>query len=128
MRPHTLLGMLVAPLVVLSITIESNAQRKEWCVARRGGSDAKLEEAMRWVCNSGANCTLLEPYLDCFCPDDAYHHASYAFNNYYQKFKKSVSTCSFDNRAMLVDLDPSKFSFHFLSLLARFKRHGVWKL
>ncbi|KAK6919168.1 X8 domain [Dillenia turbinata] len=113
MRPCILLGMLIALIIVLSITIESNAQQKEWCIASPGASDAMLQEALDWACKNGADCSMFQPIRPCYLPDNLRHHASYAFNSYYQKFKKSGGTCDFHNCATTCLGDPSHGSCHF---------------
>ncbi|KAK6919165.1 X8 domain [Dillenia turbinata] len=111
MRTHILFGMLVALLIVLTITIESNAQRKEWCVARPGATDAQLREVMEFVCRNGTVCSNFEPGQPCYLPNTLRHHASCAFNTFYQHYKRMGTTCDFNNAAIITLRDPSRSWF-----------------
>ncbi|KAL9373335.1 hypothetical protein Peur_032955 [Populus x canadensis] len=46
----------------------------------------------------------------CYLPSTARDHASYAFKNYYQKFKHEGATCYFNAAALITDLDPTEES------------------
>ncbi|KAK6919163.1 X8 domain [Dillenia turbinata] len=114
MRTHILLRMLAALLIVLSITTESNAQRREWCIASPGATDALLQESMELICTfGGIDCSMFEPGRPCYLPNTLRHHASYAFNSFYQKYKKHGTPCNFNNTAITVLGDPSHDSCQF---------------
>ncbi|KAK0604155.1 hypothetical protein LWI29_012613 [Acer saccharum] len=80
-----------------------------WCVAKPSVPSEKLQEAMDYACGEGgADCEEISPpYGSCFYPDTLVAHASYAFNNYWQKTKRNGGTCSFGGTAMLINADPS---------------------
>lgn len=81
----------------------------QWCVASEQATDAQLQEALDWACSSqgGANCSSIQSDGICFLPNSLTDHASFAFNDYWQKFKASDGSCDFKGSAVLVDSDPS---------------------
>ncbi|GFP99807.1 glucan endo-1 3-beta-glucosidase 12 [Phtheirospermum japonicum] len=81
----------------------------EYCVADVQATDGMLQEALDWACAHGADCTMAQPDNACFEPNTLMHHASYAFNSYYQKNKHNNSaSCYFKTAAVLNASDPSK--------------------
>ncbi|KAK3221196.1 hypothetical protein Dsin_008221 [Dipteronia sinensis] len=64
---------------------------------------------MDYACGEGgADCEEISPpHGSCFYPDTLVAHASYAFNNYWQKTKRNGGTCNFGGTAMLINADPS---------------------
>ncbi|XP_073293842.1 glucan endo-1,3-beta-glucosidase 3-like isoform X1 [Primulina huaijiensis] len=86
-----------------------------WCVAKPNVPAGTLQEALDYACGEGgADCEAIKPQGACFFPDTVVAHASYAFNNYWQKTKRHGGTCSFGGTAMLIKTDPSKNIFCFL--------------
>lgn len=84
---------------------------EEWCIADEQTPDDELQRALDWACGKGgADCKKIQPHQPCFFPNTVKDHASYAFNNYYQKFKNKGATCYFNAAAMATDLDPSKIT------------------
>lgn len=82
---------------------------KLWCVAKPTVPADTLQEAVDYACGSGgADCQEIMPNGNCYYPDSVVAHASYAFNSYWQKNKRSGGTCSFGGTAMLINNDPSK--------------------
>ncbi|KAK6919228.1 X8 domain [Dillenia turbinata] len=100
--------MLVSLLIVLYVAIQSDAQQQVWCVASPGASSVALQKGLDWACYNGADCSNIQPNQPCYEPNTVKDHASYAFNSYYQKFKKIGGTCSFGNAAITTNTDPSK--------------------
>lgn len=85
---------------------------KEWCIADEQTPDGELQQALDWACGKGgADCSRIQPNQPCYLPNTVKGHASYAFNNYYQKFKNKGATCYFNSAAIITDLDPSKSFF-----------------
>ncbi|KAL2906444.1 Glucan endo-1 3-beta-glucosidase 1 [Bienertia sinuspersici] len=79
-----------------------------WCVAKPTVPAATLQEAMDYACGvGGAECDEIQPNGNCYYPNSLVSHASYAFNNYWQKNKINGGTCSFGGTAMLINSDPS---------------------
>lgn len=82
-----------------------------WCVAKPSVPDPIIQEAMNYACGSGAKCDSIQPSGSCFEPNSLLAHASYAFNDYWQRTKVAGGTCSFGGTAMLVTVDPSTYVF-----------------
>ncbi|KAJ1425002.1 X8 domain [Sesbania bispinosa] len=61
----------------------------------------------------GANCNKIQVNPPCYLPNTVRDHASYAFNNYYQRFKHKGASCYFNSAAITTDLDPSHGSCKF---------------
>uniref|UniRef100_A0A1J3E441 glucan endo-1,3-beta-D-glucosidase n=1 Tax=Noccaea caerulescens TaxID=107243 RepID=A0A1J3E441_NOCCA len=79
-----------------------------FCVAKADADDDKLEDALNWACGQGrANCAAIQPGQPCYLPNDIKSHASFAFNDYYQKMKTAGGTCDFDGTAITTPRDPS---------------------
>ena len=83
--------------------------QKLWCVAKPSVPEETLQQAMEYACGEGgADCMEITPQGNCYNPDTVVAHASYAFNSYWQKHKRSGGTCSFGGTAMLINSDPSR--------------------
>ncbi|KAL0900200.1 hypothetical protein Bca101_084161 [Brassica carinata] len=79
-----------------------------FCVAKADADDDKLEDGLNWACGQGrANCAALQPGQPCYLPNDIKSHASFAYNDYYQKMKSAGGTCDFDGTAITTSRDPS---------------------
>ncbi|KDP42112.1 hypothetical protein JCGZ_01900 [Jatropha curcas] len=79
-----------------------------FCVAKQNADPAKLKEGLNWACGQGgANCTPIQQGHPCFAPDTYQNHASYAYNDYYQKMRGAGGTCDFDGTATTTTIDPS---------------------
>ena len=81
-----------------------------FCVAKSDADSDKLQDGINWACGQGqANCSAIQSGQSCYFPNDLVNHASYAYNDYYQKMRSVGGTCDFDGTATTVDTDPSKF-------------------
>ncbi|KAF5958332.1 hypothetical protein HYC85_005557 [Camellia sinensis] len=81
-----------------------------WCVAKPSVPAETLQVALDYACGEGgADCEEIKPNGGCYSPDTIVAHASYAFNSYWQKSKRSGGTCSFGGTAMLINADPSSY-------------------
>ncbi|MED6139118.1 hypothetical protein PIB30_080891 [Stylosanthes scabra] len=79
-----------------------------FCVAKDGADTDKLQAGLNWACGQGqANCTAIQAGRPCFLPNNLKSHASYAYNDYYQKMHNAGGTCDFDGTAMVTAEDPS---------------------
>ncbi|KAI6705796.1 hypothetical protein NL676_008758 [Syzygium grande] len=101
----------VAPPTTTTPTTSSG----QWCVANPGTSQTALQVALDYACGyGGADCASLQPGATCYDPNTLQDHASYAFNDYYQKNPVPTS-CVFGGTAQLTSTDPSHGSCHFAS-------------
>ncbi|XP_010252719.1 PREDICTED: glucan endo-1,3-beta-glucosidase 4-like [Nelumbo nucifera] len=104
----------VALLFLVITSHKSGAQFEQWCIADEQTPDEELQKALDWACGKGgADCRKIQLNEPCYLPNTVKDHASYAFNNYYQKFKNKGGTCYFNGAAMITELDPSHKSCQF---------------
>lgn len=102
-------GSAIYPLGLASGRATANSS-EVYCVAKDGVDEDKLQDGLNWACGQGgANCAAIQQGRQCFLPNNITDHASYAFNDYYQKMRSAGGTCDFDGTAMLTTIDPSKF-------------------
>ncbi|KAL2540855.1 Glucan endo-1 [Abeliophyllum distichum] len=79
-----------------------------FCIAKPGADENKLQNGLNWACGPGeANCEAIQQGQPCYFPDTLQNHASYAYNDYYQKMHSSGGTCNFDGTATTTTNDPS---------------------
>ncbi|XP_039005942.1 PLASMODESMATA CALLOSE-BINDING PROTEIN 3-like [Hibiscus syriacus] len=84
-----------------------------WCIANQGASPTALQVALDYACGyGGADCSAIQPGGICYEPNTVQDHASYAFNDYYQKHPAPTS-CVFGGTAQLTNTDPSKGNCHY---------------
>lgn len=85
-----------------------------FCVAKSGADSDKLRAGLDWACGQGqANCTAIQSGQPCYNPDNLENHASYAYNDYYQKMHGVGGTCDFSGTATTTTADPSYGSCEF---------------
>lgn len=79
-----------------------------WCVASPTASQTALQVALDYACGyGGADCSAIQPAGSCYNPNTLRDHASFAFNDYYQKNPVPTS-CNFGGTAVVTSTDPSK--------------------
>ncbi|XWS19790.1 hypothetical protein CRYUN_Cryun31cG0046600 [Craigia yunnanensis] len=84
-----------------------------WCVANQGASPTAIQVAIDYACGyGGADCSAIQPGGSCYEPNTIHDHASYAFNDYYQKHPAPTS-CVFGGTAQLTNTDPSTGNCHY---------------
>ncbi|CAL5357918.1 unnamed protein product [Camellia sinensis] len=78
-----------------------------FCIAKQGADTNKLQNGLNWACGQGhANCSAIQPGQRCYNPDTLRSHASYAYNDYYQKMHSIGGTCDFGGTATTSTVDP----------------------
>ncbi|KDP21203.1 hypothetical protein JCGZ_21674 [Jatropha curcas] len=86
-----------------------------WCIASPTASETALQVALDYACGyGGADCSAIQPGASCYNPNTLRDHASYAFNQYYQKNPVPTS-CVFGGTAQLSSTDPSNGNCHYAS-------------
>ncbi|RWW76110.1 hypothetical protein BHE74_00015827 [Ensete ventricosum] len=90
------------------VTPSSPSSGQSWCVASQTASQTALQVALDYACGyGGADCSTIQQGGSCFDPDTVRDHASYAFNDYYQK-NPIPTSCDFGGTAAIINVDPSK--------------------
>ncbi|KAJ1423140.1 X8 domain [Sesbania bispinosa] len=88
-----------------------NEDKRNGHVTEKNWDDAdteKLQAGLNWACGQGqANCAAIQAGRPCYFPNNVKSHASYAYNDYYQKMHNAGGTCDFDGTAMTTTEDPS---------------------
>lgn len=89
----------------------ASASGGQWCVASQSAAENTLKVALDYACGYGADCSAIQPGASCYNPNTLRDHASYAFNDYYQK-NPAPTSCAFGGAATLANKDPSKTFIH----------------
>ncbi|KAG9129444.1 hypothetical protein Leryth_013037 [Lithospermum erythrorhizon] len=106
--PYLLMKISIIVVSVLVLcSFKSDAQYEDYCIADEQVPDGELQAALKWACENGADCRLIQPGQPCFTPDNVKDHASFAFNSYYQNMKHKGGSCYFNSAALLTAANPS---------------------
>ncbi|XP_041989723.1 PLASMODESMATA CALLOSE-BINDING PROTEIN 3-like [Salvia splendens] len=111
-----LIKALITLFFLLSLLHNSDGEFQDYCIADEQTPEDVLEQAMKWACSNGADCSAIGESGPCYLPNTVKDHSSYAFNSYYQNMKHKGGSCYFNAAALISDLDPSHSSCKFESL------------
>ncbi|XP_054807803.1 glucan endo-1,3-beta-glucosidase 4 [Prosopis cineraria] len=101
-------GTAVYPLSLSGSSQITGNSSAVFCVAKDGADSDKLQTGLNWACGQGqANCAAIQAGKPCYLPNNVKSHASYAYNDYYQKMRATGGTCDFDGTATTTTVDPS---------------------
>ncbi|XP_008797509.1 integumentary mucin A.1-like [Phoenix dactylifera] len=93
----------------------SSSGGQSWCIASQTASETALQVALDYACGyGGADCSQIQSGGSCYNPNTVRDHASYAFNDYYQKNPVPTS-CDFGGTATITNTDPSTSTCHYPS-------------
>ncbi|KAI3414724.1 Glucan endo-1 [Psidium guajava] len=107
-------GTSVYPLSLGTSSQVTGNSSRVFCIAKQDADPDKLEDGLNWACGQGqANCTAIQAGQPCYSPNTVSNHASYAYNDYYQKMQSVGGTCDFQGTAMTTIDDPSYGSCKF---------------
>lgn len=99
------------PYSTPTMATPSSPSGQSWCVASQTASQTALQVALDYACGyGGADCSAIQQGGSCYNPDTVRDHASYAFNDYYQR-NPIPTSCDFGGTAVVTNVDPSRFGF-----------------
>ncbi|XP_038882928.1 PLASMODESMATA CALLOSE-BINDING PROTEIN 3-like [Benincasa hispida] len=98
---------------IITPTTPTTTGGGSWCIASPNASPTALQVALDYACGyGGADCSAIQSGGSCFEPNTMRDHASYAFNDYYQK-NPAPTSCVFGGTAQLTSTDPSNGNCHY---------------
>ncbi|XP_057751890.1 glucan endo-1,3-beta-glucosidase 4 [Arachis stenosperma] len=101
-------GSAIYPLSLSTSGQINGTSASVFCVAKDGADSDKLQAGLNYACGQGgANCAAIQQGQPCYLPNNVKSHASFAFNDYYQKTHSTGGTCDFDGTATITTRDPS---------------------
>nr|UWV21199.1 hypothetical protein [Noronhia emarginata] len=117
--PPTTTGPTTTPPTTTGPTTTTpTSSGRAWCIASSSASETALQVALDYACGyGGTDCSAIQSGASCYDPNTVHEHASYAFNNYYQK-NPAPTSCAFGGVARLSNADPSHGNCHYASSTA----------
>lgn len=107
-------GTAVYPLSLGDFEVANANSSGDFCVAKQGADKDRLQSGLNYACGQGqANCSAIQSGHPCFFPDNLQNHASYAYNDYYQRKRSVGGTCDFDGTGTTTTINPSYGSCRF---------------
>ncbi|XP_004488326.1 uncharacterized protein [Cicer arietinum] len=103
-----------SPTTTTPTTPTTSSGGGQWCVASQSAAETTLQVALDYACGYGADCSQIQQGGMCYDPNTLRDHASYAFNDYYQK-NPAPTSCAFGGAATLTNKDPSHGNCHYSS-------------
>ena len=92
-----------------STSNQITGNNSDFCVAKPNADPGKLQAGLDWACGQGgASCNAIQEGQPCYLPNTYQNHASYAYNDYYQRMHAAGATCDFDGTATTTTVNPSK--------------------
>ncbi|KAI4373712.1 hypothetical protein MLD38_011805 [Melastoma candidum] len=101
-------GTAVYPLSSIGASLVAVNSSGQFCIAKPGSDADKLQAGLNWACGQGqVNCAAIQSGQPCYTPNTLENHASYAYNDYYQRMHSAGGTCDFQGTATITTSDPS---------------------
>ncbi|KAI4381277.1 hypothetical protein MLD38_007365 [Melastoma candidum] len=99
-------GSSIYPIVASTENADNSSEA--FCMAKEGVDEDRLQDGLNWACGQGRGiCAALQPGQPCYTPNTVRSHASYAYNEYYQRMKNAGGTCDFQGTAIITSINPS---------------------
>ncbi|KAI8568236.1 hypothetical protein RHMOL_Rhmol02G0183100 [Rhododendron molle] len=120
--PTTTIPTMAPPPPTTTTTTTPTTSGGAWCVASPTASETALQVGLDYACGyGGADCSAIQAGQSCYNPNTIRNHASYAFNDYYQKNPVPTS-CVFGGVAQLTYTDPKTiFAKQYFCVLCKMK-------
>jgi hypothetical protein len=83
---------------------------ESWCVPNAVFGDERLQGALDWACGHGVDCSAIQPGASCPQSFTKVVHATYAFNDYYQRKGRGSGSCDLAGAASVMYKPQSEFT------------------
>ncbi|NP_001353924.1 uncharacterized protein LOC100194159 isoform 2 precursor [Zea mays] len=128
-RPSASLQLLSLGLVLLYFftsgsTVGLVEGQKTWCIAKPSASNEILAQNLDYAC-SQVSCAVIQKGGPCYYPDSPVSRAAVAMNLYYAYSGRHPWNCYFNNSALVVQSDPSKYPHSFSLISSQILRPSI---